>query len=153
MSHFRTAKGELLTTIILEVFRLNGTLLEAGDVLTREFGLSSSRWQVLGALRAGAKTVPGIAREMGLSRQNVQRIANRLTADGFIHFMDNPNHKRSRLAALLPRGRAALDQITRKQNTWVNKLASSFDAKTMETVRGLLQETRFRLEADKEKLP
>lgn len=34
--------------LILEVFRLNGTLIAQGDQKVAPFGLSSARWQVMG---------------------------------------------------------------------------------------------------------
>jgi DNA-binding MarR family transcriptional regulator len=69
----RTPAGEALTDLILEVFRVNGDLISAGDRIASEFGQSSARWQVLGAIEDEAMTVPAIARRMGLTRQAVQR--------------------------------------------------------------------------------
>lgn len=46
----RTAKGEALTEIILETLRFNGALLSAGNKLTKPHGLTSARWQVMGAI-------------------------------------------------------------------------------------------------------
>jgi len=45
--------GEALTHLIVDIFRLQGSLLAAGNELTRDLGLSSARWQVMGALVAG----------------------------------------------------------------------------------------------------
>jgi DNA-binding MarR family transcriptional regulator len=70
--------GRGLTELMLEVFRLNGRLLTAGDRLARPFGQTSARWQILGALEAEPRTVSDIARIMGLTRQSVQRTADRL---------------------------------------------------------------------------
>src|ERR1700704_2902386 len=74
----------LVTELILEVFRLNGRLLVAGDRLVADLGLTSARWQVLGAVALAAAPMPvaWIARNMGLTRQAVQRIVNELIADG-----------------------------------------------------------------------
>ncbi|MEM7211572.1 MAG: MarR family transcriptional regulator, partial [Pseudomonadota bacterium] len=44
-----TEAGEAVTALILDVFRLNGRLLLAGDRLVSELGLTSARWQILGA--------------------------------------------------------------------------------------------------------
>jgi hypothetical protein len=44
-----TSAGRTLTDLVLEVFRLNGRLLAAGDRLSKTVGLTSARWQVLGA--------------------------------------------------------------------------------------------------------
>jgi hypothetical protein len=45
-----TPAGAATTELILETFRLNGLLLEAGDRLVADIGLTSARWQVLGAI-------------------------------------------------------------------------------------------------------
>ena len=42
--------SDALTQLILEVFRVNGGLLSAGDRLVADLGLTSARWQVLGAV-------------------------------------------------------------------------------------------------------
>jgi len=84
MNH--TKSGSKFTELILETFRLNGVLIEAGDKLISDLGLTSARWQVLGNLMGGSITVAEIARKMGLARQNVQRISNRLEQGGFTSF-------------------------------------------------------------------
>src|SRR5918999_264741 len=70
--------GALFTDIVLEVFRLNGALIAAGNALANGTGLTSARWQVLGAvaLAAASPTVAQIARAMGLTRQGVQRLVD-----------------------------------------------------------------------------
>src|SRR3712207_7347407 len=85
-----------VTELILETFRLNGRLLAAGDALVRDLGLTSARWQVLGAVAMSPAPLPvsHIARNMGLSRQNVQRLANELEAQGIIRFAANPHQDR-----------------------------------------------------------
>ncbi|MEM9575345.1 MAG: MarR family transcriptional regulator, partial [Pseudomonadota bacterium] len=42
--------GAVMTDLVLETFRLNGRLLASGDKLVEPLGLSSARWQVLGAI-------------------------------------------------------------------------------------------------------
>ena len=73
-----------VTALILEAFRLNGRLLAAGDALVAGLGLTSARWQVLGAVAASpaSLSVAQIARGMGLTRQAVQRLANDMERDG-----------------------------------------------------------------------
>ena len=73
-----TRRGELFTEIVLEVFRLNRLLLDAGDELTAPVGLTSARWQVLGIVEHGPASVAQVARAMGLARQSVQETANGL---------------------------------------------------------------------------
>ena len=74
----RTPKSEVLTALILEIFQLNGTLLAAGNQITKPHGMTSARWQIMGAIELAGQplTVSQIARRMGLTRQAVQRIAN-----------------------------------------------------------------------------
>ena len=63
----RTATGDALTDLILDFFRLNSLLLTAGDRLVAELGLTSARWQVLGAIVAAERPQPvaWLARDMG----------------------------------------------------------------------------------------
>ena len=120
----RTRSSAAFTELILEVFRVNGRLLSAGDALTRPAGQTSARWQVLGALEDGPRTVAEIGRRMGLTRQSVQRTADLLAADGLISYSDNPAHQRAQLAALTSRGRSTLYAIESSQIEWANRVAS-----------------------------
>src|SRR5260221_4680783 len=89
---------EWVTELILEIFRTNGRLLAAGDALVADIGLTSARWQVLGAIALSPVPLPvaHIARNMGLTRQAVQRLANEMARDGLVRFMANPHHRRAR---------------------------------------------------------
>ena len=121
----RSRAGAVLTDLILEVFRLNGRLLAAGDHLTSPVRQTSARWQVLGAIDGAARSVSQIARAMGLTRQSVQRTADLLQAEGLISYTENPTHQRAKLVSLTTKGRSVLDWITRQQIAWVNELTTS----------------------------
>ena len=123
----RTPSGDVLTDVILEVFRVNGDLISEGDRIAGAFGQSSARWQVLGAIADDARTVPEIGRAMGLTRQAVQRTADILEGDGLLEYRDNPAHRRSKLVAMTARGRRVYDAITEKQLVWANRLAADMD--------------------------
>lgn len=123
----RIPSAEAFTQLILETFRLNGRLIAAGDRLSKEVGLSSALWQVLGAIDEAPLPVAQIARNMGLTRQSVQRTANVLRERGFIEFQENPNHMRAKLAMLTKRGRNVLDQVTKIQIDWSNRIAESLN--------------------------
>ena len=144
----RTAEATALTELILETFRLNGCLLAAGDRLTADLGLTSARWQILGAIDDRPRSVAQIARLMGLTRQAVQRIANVLVEEGFADFADNPEHKRAKLVRLTARGRAALDQIDRRQAEWSSRLAAGFRTPILQAALAVLKACRRRLEAE-----
>lgn len=120
-----TPGGQALTELVLAVFRLNGRLLSAGDRLVSELGLTSARWQVLGAiaLTPNPQPVAWLARSMGLNRQGVQRIVNEIAEDGLVELRPNPNHRRAHLVALTRRGQDAFETASALQVPWANALA------------------------------
>src|SRR4029453_1850852 len=95
----RTPAGEAATELVLSTFRANGLLLDAGDLLRAHGGLTSSRWQVLGAIVLAERplTVPQIARRMGLTRQSVHATVDRLVRDGLLELAPNSDHPRPAL--------------------------------------------------------
>ncbi len=144
----RSRAGDALTDLVLEVFRLNGDLLAAGDALVGDLGQTASRWQVLGAIRNSEDTVSGIARTMGLARQSVQRTADILAAEGIVVFVDNPAHRRAKLVRLTDAGRKLLAEIAPRQAAWVEGLvkATGADAPRIEEAHELLASLRRELE-------
>ncbi|MFD2299732.1 MarR family transcriptional regulator [Paracidovorax citrulli] len=100
--------------LALAIFAANGRLLNAGNELVAHLGLTSAWWQVLAALRysAGPLAVASIARNMGLTRQAVQRIVDLLAGQGLVEFQPNPHHRRAKLVVLT---RAGLDAVTRAE--------------------------------------
>jgi DNA-binding MarR family transcriptional regulator len=141
-----TKAGAELTRVILATFRLNGTLLQAGDELIRDLGVSSARWQVLGALDLGPLPVAQIARDLGHKRQGVQPTVDRLEAQRLVEFRENPNHQRAKLVALTPKGRAVLDEIDARQESWVNALAEALPIEALRQMGSLAQDIQERIE-------
>lgn len=135
----RSSSGEEATRLILETFRLNGALLTTGDDLASEFGLTSSRWQVLGAVWDEPRTVSGIARFMGLTRQSVQRTVRRLEKDGFVTLEDNPEHKTARLVKLTQHGVDTLDALSEKQAKWVSDLSEGMQPANIRIAVGVMR--------------
>jgi DNA-binding MarR family transcriptional regulator len=134
-----TLSGEELTNLILETFRLNGALIAAGDSLVGDLGLTSARWQVLGTLPDGPATVSDIARRMGLTRQSVQRIADRLVIDGFLKTRSNPAHRRAKLYLLTGKGVTVMSEVDRRQAKWADQLAAGTEAKRFSEAVSVLQ--------------
>jgi DNA-binding MarR family transcriptional regulator len=139
-----------VTGLILEIFRLNGRLLMAGDRLVAGLGLTSARWQVLGAIALADRPEPvaWLARSMGLNRQGVQRIVNELHKDGFVEFQPNPNHRRAHFVILTARGKSAYDDALRLQERWVNGLAGGLSVKDIATAARMAATLRDRLEKE-----
>lgn len=140
--------ADALTLLILEVFRVNGGLIAAGDRLLADLGLTSARWQVLGAiaLSPAAEPVARLARSMGLHRQGVQRIVNELEAEGIVAFDDNPHHRRAKLVRLTKKGEALYREADRRQKPWASGLARELDARAIASAHRLLKSLRERLE-------
>lgn len=142
--------GALTTSLFLETFRLNGRLLASGDRLVAGLGLTSARWQVLGAVAMAERPmpVPHIARKMGLSRQNVQRIVNDLEDAGYVTFAPNPHHKRAKLVVLTGQGRETYDAAHRVQVPWTNGLGASLRPEDIQTALQVLQSLRAALDTE-----
>jgi DNA-binding MarR family transcriptional regulator len=141
-------RASLVTEFIIEAFRLNGELLEAGDALVRDIGLTSARWQVLGAIAMSPAPLPvaHTARNMGLSRQAVQRIANELEAEGLISFAPNPHHARAKLLLLKEKGARAYAAAMERQRPWATQLGARLTSEDIKTALRVMRAVRDRLE-------
>jgi DNA-binding MarR family transcriptional regulator len=142
-------RANALTDLILETFRLNGRLLAAGDALVADIGLTSARWQVLGAIALSPEPLPvaRIARAMGLARQSVQRLVDDMQGDGLLSFRANPNHRRAKLVLLTPRGIDAYRRAMKRQGPWAERIGERLSVRQIRTTTAVLQEIRTKLEA------
>ncbi|QBJ96258.1 MarR family transcriptional regulator [Rhodococcus sp. ABRD24] len=102
---------DLLSGLALGSFRLNGQFLEVAEGLARPVGLTAAWWQVLGAVLSQPLSVADIAREMGITRQSVQRVADLLVARGLAEYQPNPAHRRAKLVTPTHDGRQAVAEI------------------------------------------
>lgn len=147
-----SSNGEAFTELILEVFRLNGILLEAGNELSHPVGLSSARWQVLGVVEHEPTSVAYVARIMGLTRQSVQQTADALAKDGFITYTENPHHRRSKLMNITAKGRQALDYVQQCQVSWANQIGALHSLEDLKTALRVLQQLRESFERNNTKI-
>jgi DNA-binding MarR family transcriptional regulator len=136
-----------LTDLVIEVFRLNGDLLATGDTLVHDLGLTSARWQVLGAIALSPVPLPvaHIARNMGLTRQAVQRVVGDMLADGLVRLESNPHHRRAMLVRMTECGEAAYRQASKRQEWWADDLAAGLSPAAIETAGALLRTLQQRL--------
>lgn len=144
----RTKEGEAVTALILDVFRLNGRLQLAGDRLVSELGLTSARWQILGAIAYADRpeSVACHARTMGVHRQGVQRIVNELNKEGIVGFEPNPHHKRAHLVVLTQKGKKLYEAAISRQIPWVNALSEGFSSGDLATAQQVVERLKTRLE-------
>jgi DNA-binding MarR family transcriptional regulator len=148
----RTSGGDALTGLMLDLFRLNSRLLIAGDRLVAPLGLTSARWQILGAIIAAERPQPvaWLARDLGANRQNVQRIINDLQEEGLVAFEVNPHHRRAQLVVLTENGKRTFDAAMELQAPWVNGLADGLSVKELDTVHRVVAALRQKLEGNDE---
>lgn len=153
MRSARTPAGEALTSLILDLFRLNSQLLKAGDRLVAPLGLTSARWQILGAIVAAENPQPvaWLARDLGANRQNVQRIVNDLQKEGLVEFEPNPHHRRAQLVVLTESGRNAFSSAMDLQAPWVSQLSEGLSVKDLKNMHRMITTMKERLESDEKK--
>src|SRR3954452_25255041 len=148
----RTRAGDALTGLILDLFGLNNLLLNAGDRLVAGLGLTSARWQILGAIVHAERPQPvaWLARDLGANRQNVQRIVNDLHAEGLVAFETNPHHRRAQLVILTDKGRRTFDAAMALQAPWINGLSERLTVKDLHTVHRVVTALRKTLDNNDE---
>lgn len=146
----RTPAGAALTGVILDLFRLTTRMLTAGDKLVADLGLTSARWEVLGAIVEADRPQPvaWLARDLGAYRQNVQRIINNLHEEGLVAFEANPHHRRAQLVVLTEKGKQTFDGAMRLQAPWANKLSEGLSVKDLETMHRVIITLRQKLESN-----
>lgn len=137
--------------LILLVFRLNGSLIDAGGRLVEDIGLTPAWWQVLGALVLSPVplTVPQIARNMGLARQSVQRVVDVLLEKEFVQLEDNPHHRRAKLVAITSSGEQVYEQAQERQHPWAAKLTAGLSRDDIVAALGVLKHVDRKLAAQK----
>lgn len=142
--------SEAITELVLEIFRMNGELIAMGDALVGDLGLTSARWQVMGAIALANTPLPiaQIARNMGLTRQAVQRVANELEGEGFIRFAPNPDHQRAKLVLLTRKGETAYAAAMARWEPKALALGGGSNLKDLETSLAMLRRVRQRISND-----
>lgn len=151
--HMRTHQGNLLTDVILAVFQANGRLLSSGDALVAPLGLTSARWQVLGAVGLSDRplSAPQIASAMGVTRQGAQKQLHRMVTEDLLESVPNPAHRRSPLYALTEHGQQVYAELESIQAHWVNQIAEAIPAQDLATAKCVLDTLTERLPLSSER--
>jgi DNA-binding MarR family transcriptional regulator len=140
---------------MLLVFRVNGQLLTAGDRLVADLGLTSARWQMLGAIamEESARTAPRLAARMGVTRQAAQKQLDLMTEEGFVAAQPNPGHLRSPLYVLTRRGASVYEAALRRERSWSSRLAGDMSLADLATTEKLLEALELKLRLPGERVP
>lgn len=138
-----------ITNISLSIFKLNGIFLDWGNKFSEQHGLTSARWQVLGAIYLAQQplTIPQISESMGITRQGVLKQINLLEKEGLIVSKTNPHHKKSQLYALTKQGKDVYQAIAKRWYEFAQGLAKNFSEEelivTGQVLNKLLQPSLF----------
>ena len=119
-----TPEQEVLSRVAKTVFHLNGRFLAVAEDLAVPAGLTAARWQVLATILTAPASVADIARELGLTRQSVQRIADILVKQELAAYQPNPSHRRAKLLCPTDGGRKAVHRIRPAHAAFAERLAA-----------------------------
>src|SRR5712691_8915926 len=141
------SKAEALAELMLEVaqcfFRIRALGQKTG-LITSWGGGAFGFMRSLALL--GPLTVPQIAQMRPTSRQRMQRLADELEVEGFVEFIDNPKHRRSKHVRLTRKGDARYRDLNARflliASTMGVALSEADRRKTIEIVRRLSDDVR-----------
>ena len=144
----QSTAGVALTDVILATFRLNGRLMDVANTLAAEGGLTAAWWQVLGGVLDQPRSVADIGRQMGVTRQGVQRVADLLVRRGLAEYRPNPAHQRAKLLACTESGYWAIRRIALAQHPWADRIGADVGVDELSQALTTMHRLITALEAD-----
>jgi DNA-binding MarR family transcriptional regulator len=141
-------KAALMPLVIADIYQLAGELRGRAQKIAAAIGQSQARWQVLSAASAAPRTVPQIARRLGLSRQAVQRLGDLLARERLAQFDANPDHRASPYLVLTEKGQQALAHLAREAAAHNARLAQKLGAAELAALHDGLRRLITVLERD-----
>jgi len=116
------------------------------DRITGELGQSSGRFGLLRSLVLdGPSTVAQIARSRPVARQGVQRMADELVTEELAEYLENPQHRRSKLLRATPRGEKIFREMAKRQRTHALVLGAGLPLRDVRKAARVLRTLRERL--------
>jgi DNA-binding MarR family transcriptional regulator len=141
----KTSVG-IVPLVVADIYELAGQLRAHGEMIARTVAQTQARWQVMSAASAEPKSVPQIARRLGVTRQNVQRIADLLVKEGSARFASNPDHRSSDHLVLTAAGQKALQQLTAAADVYHARVAAKFSDEQLSALHRQLRRLGATLE-------
>ncbi len=102
--------------LIADVYELAGASRRTSEAMAATVGQTVARWHVLSVISDGPRSVASAARRLGLARQSVQRVADRLVAEGLVVIEPDPADARAPRLALTRPGRRVLDGLVERSD-------------------------------------
>jgi DNA-binding MarR family transcriptional regulator len=109
--HVTKPREGIFRLIIMDIFFLAGAFKKVGNKMASKVGLTRPQWDLLINANTDQRTVPQIARRMGMARQSVQRTADILVRRGLGDYAKNPDHQRSPFFLVTAAGKDVLERI------------------------------------------
>ncbi|MCX4804288.1 MarR family winged helix-turn-helix transcriptional regulator [Streptomyces sp. NBC_01214] len=132
--------GFLLYEVIRSLWPLHRTVVRAVERELMGTGMTAGQHAVIDELRRGGpRTVPQLARLLGLDRQPVQRLVNDATALGLAESAPNPEHRRSHLIRLTPKGEATISSIQEAEEAELRRRLADLSAGDVATALKVLR--------------
>jgi len=148
-------KEGIFNLLISDIFFLAGVFRKRGARMSKKVGLTHPQWALLVAATSGTRTVPQIARRLGLSRQNVQRNADQLVKRGLGVYSKNPDHQRSPFFLPTADGEATLNRLEQvAQHSRIEFMASHQVAnEDLQVAQRVLRELRNYVDPQNSEVP
>ena len=142
LGHLGTeAYAERLKRLFAEVNALANQLRRENDAGDAVLAGGRAILRILCAAE-GPLTVPEMGRVRSTSRQNIQVLVNRLSADGCVDLIANPAHKRSPLVRINERGQEVLRVVEEEQTKSLERLLAYIPEAEVTSVTESLQHIR-----------
>ncbi len=145
-------------TVLLEVINETGALFHrlkvVGEEVHSKQGMTAGLRGVLFTLdTSGPQTVAAMARLRPVSRQDIQKLVNVLLAEKLVETTTNPEHRRSYLVRLTPRGKKLVSEMKRREVKLLSRTKINVTTDDLEQAASILRTTRQYFEsADWKKL-
>jgi DNA-binding MarR family transcriptional regulator len=147
MTNQRARTVAALEEVIDETRLLFHRLKRTAEVLHRQGDFTAGRRGVLRSLyQSGPQSVPQLARARPVSRQHIQVLVNPLAVEGYVELVDNPAHKRSKLACLTTEGRALVETMLQRESELLGIIADDLVAGELASAASELRKLREVLE-------
>lgn len=121
------------TVLLFHRLRVVADELHGGGELA-----AGKRGVLKGLYENGPQTVPQMARARPVSRQHIQSLVNPLVEEGYVEFIDNPHHRRSKLVQLTNTGHTLVKEMQSRETKVFKMLSEEFsDSKLKQATRTL----------------
>ena len=90
----------------------------------------------------GSQTVPQLARARPVSRQHIQSLVNALLEAGYVEYIENPAHKRSRLVRITQQGRAILVTMMQRERKLLEGINLGIETEALQSAEEVLDTVR-----------